>query len=315
MPASLFIVFVVLLVFSSCAMAQPRGAEIPDTIRVDQDINYAASSNPSQTLDVYAPKRPNGDQPLPVIVNIHGGAFSMGDKRWGVEEVTPLVASGDYVGVSINYRLSGEAIWPAQVHDCKAAIRWVRANAKQHNMDANRIGVIGASAGGHLVAMLGLTSGAKDLEGDIGPHKGVSSQVQSVVDQFGPTDFVVLAEDQSTMNHANADSPEGRLIGGDVKQNPDKARNASPMTYVSKSAPPFLIIHGNADPLIPHVQSQRFYDALKRLGVEAYFVTVTGGGHGGFKNPQVHQRIRQFFDKQLRGRTEKIVEDSIPNVQ
>lgn len=312
MPASLFIVVVVTFVFSSCVMAQPRGAEISDTVSVERDINYASSSNAAQTLDVYSPKKPNGDQ-LPVIVNIHGGAFSMGHKGWGTEDILPLVASGDYVGVSINYRLSGEAIWPAQIHDCKAAIRWVRANAKKYHINPNRIGAIGASAGGHLVAMLGLTTGDKDLEGEVGPHKDVSSQVQCVVDQYGPTDFITLSEDQSSMNHTNADSPEGRLIGGDVKTNPDKAKNASPMTYVSKTAPPFLIIHGDKDPLIPHIQSERFYDALKQLKVEAYFVTVTGGGHGGFRNPEVHQRIRQFLDKHLRGKPERIAEDSIPN--
>ena len=129
--------------------------QLPDTVKVEKDIPYAGTKNPAQTLDLLLPKTPKGDKPLPVVVNIHGGAFKMGDKAMGLGEIVPLVAGGDYAGVTINYRLSGEALWPAQIHDCKAAIRWVRANAAKYHLDPDRIGVIGGSAGGHLVAMLG----------------------------------------------------------------------------------------------------------------------------------------------------------------
>ena len=275
---------------------------MPDTIRVEKDIAYAGSQNPRQTLDLYLPKKPSNDQPLPVIVNIHGGAFRMGDKGMGVSEIASLVASGDYAGVSINYRLSNEAIWPAQIHDCKAAIRWVRANAARYQLNPDKIGVIGASAGGALVAMLGTSGGVAELEGTIGAHVGVSSDVQCVVDQFGPVELLTMAEYQSGGKTANdATSPESQLIGGPVQENKDKARAASATTYASNEDPPTLIFHGTADPLVPFKQSERLYGALKKAGVETYFVPVKGAGHGGFRSPEVPKRIRSFLDAQLRG--------------
>jgi acetyl esterase/lipase len=174
-------------------------------------IPYAATRNPRQTLDLLLPKTPKSDKPLPVVVNIHGGAFRMGDKSMGLREIADLVASGDYAGVTINYRLSGEAIWPAQIHDCKAAIRWIRANAAKYRLDPDRIGVIGASAGGHLVAMLGTSGGVAVLEGDLGPYKEASSKVQCVVDQFGPSDLLAMGG-----THDAPRSPESELIGGPV---------------------------------------------------------------------------------------------------
>jgi acetyl esterase/lipase len=220
----------------------------------------------------------------------------MGDKTMGAREIADLVASGRYAGVSINYRLSGQAIWPAQIHDCKAAIRWVRANAKEYNLDPDKIGVIGGSAGGHLAAMLGTSGGVAELEGDVGPYKGVSSRVLCVVDQFGPSDLLAMGGD-----HDSPGSPESQLIGGAVQENKDKARAASPITYVTRDDPPFLIFHGTKDPLVPVNQSERLAAALKEAGVSCLFVPVEGAGHGGFRSPEVPRRIRQFFDRHLRG--------------
>jgi acetyl esterase/lipase len=230
-----------------------------------------------------------------VVVNIHGGAFRAGDKNMGVGEISSLVGSGDYAGVSINYWLRGEAIWPAQIHDCKAAIRWVRANAGKYHFDPDRIGVIGASAGGHLVVMLGTSGGSEALEGDVGPYKGTSSKVRCVVDLFGPSDFLAMGG-----SHDAPGSPESALIGGALQENQDKARAASPITYVSKDDPPFLILHGTADPLVPLSQSERLAKALKDACVDCLFAPVQGAGHGGFRSPEVPKRIRQFFDKHLR---------------
>ena len=280
---------------------------MPD-IKVEKDIPYAGTHNAAQTLDLLLPKAPKGDKPLPAVVNIHGGAFKMGDKAMGVGEIAGLVASGDYAGATINYRLSGEALWPAQVHDCKAAIRWLRANAAKYHLDPERIGVIGSSAGGHLVAMLGTSGGNKSLEGDVGPYPGTSSRVQCVVDQFGPTDFLAMGG-----GHNAAYSPESELIGGALQANKDKARAASPISYVSAHAPPFLIIHGDRDPLVPFNQSELLHAALKKAGVECLFVRVEGAGHGGFRNPEIAKRIRQFFDKHLRGQEQTISEAPVPN--
>jgi acetyl esterase/lipase len=230
---------------------------------------------------------------LPVVVWIHGGAWRVGSKEGG-GPARPLVTKG-YAVASINYRLSQHAVFPAQIEDCKAAIRWLRANAKKYNLDPDRIGVTGSSAGGHLVAMLGTSGGVVALEGHLGDHRDVSSRVACVVDQYGPTDLLSMGG-----FHDAPDSPEAKLLGGPVQEKKEEARNASPISYVTPDDPPFLIIHGTADPTVPFGQSENLLSALKKAKVEAYLVPVTGGGHGGFATPEVPERMRLFFDKQLR---------------
>jgi acetyl esterase/lipase len=292
---------------------QPRPGQLPDTVKLEADIPYAGTNNPRQRLNLLLPKTPKTDRPLPVIAYIHGGAWLGGDRVGGHGRLAAYVAGGEYAAVSIGYRLTGEAIWPAQIHDCKAAIRWVRANARKYNLDPDRIGVVGESAGGHLVAMLGTSGGVKDLEGDLGEHKGVSSRVQCVVDLFGPSDLPAMKDYPSSLNHDAASSPEGKLVGGRVSDKKEVAVAASPITYVSPEGPPFLIIHGNKDMVVPYNQSERLSAALKKAKVECYFVTVDGAGHGGFRNPEVQKRERQFFDKHLRGVNATISEETIPN--
>ncbi len=168
--------------------ASEAPARLPERIRLEKDIPYAGTKNPRQTLDLLLPKTVTGSgKPLPVIVYIHGGAFRSGNKAMGYGPLGALVASGEYAGATINYRLSGEAIWPAQIHDTKAAIRWVRANAAKYGLDPNRIAVMGSSAGGHLAAMVGTSGGVAELEGQLGSHTGTSSGVRCVVDLFGPS--------------------------------------------------------------------------------------------------------------------------------
>jgi acetyl esterase/lipase len=236
-----------------------------------------------------------------------------GDRAFGHGRLVDFVATGEYAGVTVGYRLTGEAIWPAQIYDCKAAIRWIRANAKMHNFDPDKIGVIGDSAGGHLVAMLGTSGGVKELEGELGAHQGVSSRVQCVVDEFGPSDLPAMKDHPSRLDHDAASSPEGKLVGGRVSERNRVATAASPITYVTQDDPPFLIIHGNNDMVVPYNQSERLADALKKAQVECYFTTVDGAGHGGFRNPEVQKRRRQFFDKHLRGVKNEISEETIPN--
>jgi acetyl esterase/lipase len=290
--------------------AGPSSPALPAGVRIERDIPYAGTKDPRQTLDLLLPESAKGGKPLPVIVNIHGGAFRAGDKSMGMRELADIVAGGDYAGATINYRLSGEATWPAQIHDCKAAIRWLRANAAKHGLDPDRIGVIGASAGGHLAAMLGLAGDVAALEGDIGPHAGVSSRVKCVVDQFGPSDLLAMGDHPSQIDHNAPDSPESRLIGGALPEHKEKARAASPITYVSRDDPPFLILHGTEDPLVPCNQSERLAEALKTVGVPCVFVKVIDAGHGNFRSPEVGRRIRQFFDKHLRDRPVGEVSDT-----
>ena len=290
-----------------------RGQKLPDTVKLDADIPYAGTDNPRQQLNLLLPETRVGNRPLPVIVYIHGGAWLGGDRAFGHRRLAAFVSSGEYAGVSVGYRLTREAIWPAQIHDCKAAIRWIRANAKQHNLDPDKIGVIGDSAGGHLVAMLGTSDGVKELEGDLGSHSGVSSRVQCVIDEFGPSDLLAMKEYPSRMNHEEADSPEGMLVGGRVSEKREVAIAASPITYVSNNDPPFLIIHGNRDMIVPYNQSERLFVALKDANVECYFTTVEGAGHGGFRNPRIQERRRQFFDKHLRGVKIVISDETVSN--
>jgi acetyl esterase/lipase len=285
-------------------MSMPR---IPDSVRAELDIAYATTENPRQRLDLYLPKTPGNQRLLPLVVFIHGGAFRAGDKRSGWPMIARLVTSGQYAGASIGYRLSGEVAWPAQIHDCKAAVRWLRANAGKYRIDADRMGVIGTSAGGHLVAMLGTSGNVTELEGMLGDHREVSSRVACVVDEFGPTDFLALYGG----HNMSPDTPEAQLIGGSLGGRPEAARSASPITFASADDPTFLVIHGTKAPAVAFNQSERFTAALKKAGVDVTFVRVEGAGHGNFRSPGIPLRVQLFFDKHLRGLNVAIPDDVI----
>jgi acetyl esterase/lipase/enterochelin esterase-like enzyme len=253
-------------------------------------------------LDLYTPEKPDG--PLPVIVWIHGGAWLGGSKDGRVPAV-PFVTKG-YAVASINYRLSSHAVFPAQIEDCKAAVRWLKANAKTYNLDPKRIGVWGASAGGHLAALLGTSGDVKDLEGS-GDNADQSSRVHAVVDFFGPTDLLQMEAHSlpgSTMKHGTPDSPESKLIGGPINENVEKTDRANPVKYVAKDAPPFLIVHGEQDPLVPIHQSQLLYEALKQLNRDITFYRIAGAGHGSpeFNTEMMRAAVLAFFDQHLKTR-------------
>lgn len=305
------------LVTTSAAQQRAAGRRppLPEGIRAKLDIPYAGTDNPRQRLDLYLPKKPAGEGPLPVVVWIHGGAWRGGDKRSGLRNLADLVASGNYAGVSVGYRLTGEAIWPVQIHDCKAAIRWIRAHARQNNVDPKRIGVWGSSAGGHLVAMLGTSGGVEKLEGKLGAHADRDSRVTCVVDYFGPSDLLTMGKYPSRMDHDAAGSPESLLVGGPLQQTPEAARCASPTTYVTQDDPPFLIVHGDKDPLVPHNQSVRLAELLEEAGTDVTMITVTGAGHGGFRSQELTRRVHRFFDKHLRDKDAKIPGGKIPQGQ
>ena len=213
--------------------------------QIHHDLEYVAGGHARNKLDLYLPAK--ADHPLPVIVWIHGGGWSAGGK-----EDCPAVSfvTKGYAVASINYRFSQHALFPAQIEDCKAAIRWLRANAKRYNLDAGHVGVWGASAGGHLVALLGTTGDMKKLEGT-GGNLDQSSRVQCVVDWFGPTDFAKMGGWQD-----KPDSPMALLIGGPVRDRQELATKANPITYINKNSAPFLIMHGEEDKLVPMNQSQ-----------------------------------------------------------
>ncbi len=278
--------FLFLLCSVSVVQAQGILRSAPH-VEITRDVEYGRAGERSLKLDLFQPKQPAADK-LPAIVWIHGGGWRTGSKLSG-GRLLPLVASGNYVGVSVGYRLSGEAIWPAQIHDCKAAIRWVRANAETYDIDPDRIGVWGSSAGGHLVSLLGTSSDVEELEGDCG-SPGVSTRVTCVVDFCGPTDM-------NRLRHPAVDL----LFGGTpADERREEATAASPVTHVTKDDPPILIVHGTKDGTVPFEQAELFYEKLKEHGVDVTFIKIEGGGHG-IGGPEVLERVRAFFEKYLRG--------------
>jgi acetyl esterase/lipase len=260
---------------------------------IHRDLGYARAGTKSLLLDLYLPE--HATRALPVIVWVHGGAFRMGSKEDC--PATWMVARG-YAVASINYRLSQEALFPAQIQDCKAAIRWLRANAGHYGLDAQCIGAWGSSAGGHLVAMLGTAGHVREWE-SVGGHQEFPSRVQAVCDFFGPTDFMQMDRAGSTMNHDAPDSPESQLVGGPIQEHPERVARANPITYITHDGPPFLILHGTKDPLVPFNQSELLYAALQQAGVEVTFHPVENAGHG-FTGAEIDALVAAFFDHHLK---------------
>jgi acetyl esterase/lipase len=265
-------------------------------IRWDQ--SYAGNENPKQQVDVYLPKTRKSDKPLPCVVFIHGGGWVNGDRKGYAAQAGGLAASGNYAAVSVGYRLSGEVKWPAQIHDCKAAIRYVRAHAKEWGIAPERIGATGASAGGHLVTLLGLTGGNKDLEGEIGEYASQSSNVRCVVNICGPTDMGAPLMQGAA---AKVDDPAvAGLVGGPLKDNADKVKACSPLTYVSKTAVPIMTVHGTADMRVDFTNAVKLEEAMKKAGASHLLIEVKGADHSIPPLPEIAGRIKQFWELHLR---------------
>ena len=262
---------------------------VPSTKAVKYaNVPYAHVNGKDILLDLYQPA--DATKPLPCIIWIHGGGWIGGNKNdcW---PMLPLVLDG-YAVVSIDHRLTPEAAFPAQIHDCRGAIRFVRAHAAQMNIDPNRIGVWGESAGGHLVALLATTDGVKELEGDIGGNTEQSSRVQAACDWYGPSDVETFGNAGKYMDLVI------RLLGGPIEEHKALARLASPIHFVSKDIVPLLIMHGDADDIVLHVESQTFYDALKKVNADVRLQIVKGGGHGSL-GKDADNVVREFFAKYL----------------
>ena len=260
-----------------------------------RDLVYTQSG---MRLDLYLPAEVA--EPLPIVVWIHGGAWKEGDKGTFRRDMRKVVGQS-YVFASINYRLSHEASFPAQIHDCKTAIRWLRAHAKEYNFDSKRMGVWGASAGGHLAALLGTSNNVTELEGSGGSSQ-YSSAVQAVCDFFGPTDLLRMSE---MLGELEKESNESLFIGGPLRKNITKVTQANPLTYINKNTVPFLIVHGDSDVLVPADQSQILYAALKKAQVEAALHIVPGAGHGfvGASTEQLDKidgMVVAFFNRHLK---------------
>ncbi len=277
-------------------------------LTIIENIPYADTDNPRQQIDLFLPDERLDDKPLPIVAFIHGGGWRKGSRRSGLNFIGPIVQTGKYIGASIGYRLTDEAIWPAQIHDCKAAIRWLRANAEKHGGDSKKIVVAGSSAGGHLVAMLGTSGDVSGLEGNLGSWSDKSSRVDGVINFFGPSNLNGMGG-----WHNSADSPESLLLGGPVPENKKTARAASPITYVTKDDPPFLTIHGTNDALVPFDQSVELTNLLQKAGVLARLIPIQDGGHGRPQLNELNNRIMLFLENQFDGKNHKISTESIPS--
>lgn len=279
----------------------------PAGIEIIENVEYGTGSGHPLHVDIARPKE-TPKELMPAVLTIHGGGWAGGTHRGYLP--FGLVKQG-YVVAAVEYRLSGEAPWPAQIEDCKAAVRWLRANAAKYQVDPNRIGCMGSSAGGHLVACLG-TLDRPELEGK-GGNEGVSSKVQAVVDEAGPTDFTPAARPAvGTLSKDGKDHPAlVKLFGGTYAEKASVWDMASPALHAKAGDPPFLVIHGEADPLVPIAQAERMIAALEKAKVPVEVIRVKGGGHGlraekpsdppAEPTPQaLEQSIISFFNKQLK---------------
>jgi acetyl esterase/lipase len=277
-----------------------RPRPLPEAIKAERNIPYVENGHANQVLDVFLPEQASG-KPLPLMIWSHGGAWMGGGHA--NPPVIYLVEKG-FAVASIQHRFSSHAVWPAQAHDCKAAIRFLRANASKYNFDPENFGVGGDSSGGHLAAFVGTSGDVPEMEGDLG-NTNVSSRVQAVVDWFGPTDFTLMTQQsgpRSMIQHDAPDSPESRLVGGPVQEQKAAAATANPITYVDKNDPPFLIMHGDNDQLVPLGQSVILAKALIDAGVEVTMKTIPGAAHGGpqFHNAESRRLMEEFLSRTLK---------------
>ncbi len=273
--------------------AQENRFPLPEGYRAERDVVYSVVDSNEIKLDIYYTKE--SAEPLPLIIWIHGGAWRSGDKR-SARFARELLGEG-YAVASINYRLSGTAIFPAQIIDCKAAVRWLRVHAGYYNIDPRRFAAWGGSAGSHLAALLGT---AEDIpEWEQGNFLEFSSRVQAVVDWFGPTDFSRMDDVPGQMVHLADDSPESALIGASVRDNPEKVARANPITYVNRYNPPFQILHGKDDLLVLPNQAVLLNEAFLGVGLKPDFALLDSTGHGGREWNNFIPRAREFLDRHL----------------
>ncbi|MDB6080459.1 MAG: putative lipase/esterase [Akkermansiaceae bacterium] len=275
-----------------------------------RDVDYVGDGNGRHKLDLLLPKNRAGKK-LPLVVFIHGGSWSSGSRNDGREMLEWMARSG-YAAASISYRLSEEAQWPAQIDDCKAAIRFLRAKAADYQIDPDLIGVTGFSAGGHLASLLGTSGGVKELEGTLGANLKTSSRVSCVVNFFGPEDFLTIIPqnaDHQVLSYFGQKNLT-LLFGAPVDKAQEAAKQASPVTWVSKDDPPFLTAHGTADPIVNFAQAQEIHAALQKAGVESHLFAMEGKGHG-FISDALNAQVLLFLNLHLKGQPAKIPVDEV----
>lgn len=290
------------------AFALPARAQSAYT--ANPGLVYATVDGKNLVLDLYVPTAASPIFP-PVVLWIHGGAWSHGTRQDNITNALNVLAGKGIAVATLEYRLSNAAKWPAQLHDCKGAVRWLRANAAKYALEPARVGAWGESAGAHLAAMLGTTHrvGAfqaegkdMDLEGNVGGNLTYLSSVQAVCDYYGPTDFL-RSNSGGAFNYdvASPTFPPAVLIGGIIPEHPGLCASASPLTFVGKEDPPFLILHGSSDAEVQPMQSRYLDSALAKAGVPSTLQVFQGAGHGGtvFWSAATAKSVSEFFTARL----------------
>jgi acetyl esterase/lipase len=305
LAAFLFLTSVILALHPSVSGAIPA-ADPEQSVRVEKGIAYATVGRDKLLLDVAIPP---GEGPFPCVVMLHGGAWQGGSRKdFSVGEkdkngnVSPswieVVAKKGYVAAAVSYRLAPKNKFPAMIEDARSAVRFLRANAKTYRIDSKKFGAVGFSAGGHLSLLLGLCD--KSAGFDVGDNLGESGQVQCVVDFFGPTDLSLYS--------ASPGLEDGYMVpflGKECKTDPNVYKKASPLTYVSKNAPPILILHGTIDLIVPIKHSELLFKALKDAGATAEMITTPLVGHGGWNKEDMSKAETaafKFLDANLKGK-------------
>lgn len=292
--------------------AMSEGELLAQPVRFYLNLPYAKNDNLRQQLDIYIPEQPSY-VPMPVVIYLHGGHWEAGDKAEAPGRMLPLVTSGDYAVVSVGYRLTSEAHWPAQLHDVKAAIRWVRARADDYGLDPQRIALWGRDAGGQLALMSGMTNQAQDMAGFLGPYTHIRSDVAAVVNYAGVSDLNNLLLQDSSVDRAASNAPEARLVGGNLQDHNDIASAASAVHYIRPGGPPVLSVHGTSDEIVPYQQAIDLHQRLKDAEIEQHLISLLGGGHPSAEHEplaeawaEADERARQFLDRVLLGRSEPV---------
>jgi acetyl esterase/lipase len=273
-----------------------------------KDLNYAEDSMKYHRLDIYLPDIKK--QTYPVVILVYGSAwFANNLKGAEMQTIGKALLEKGFAVVTPNHRSSKDAIFPAQINDIKAAIRFIRARGNEYQLDTSFIAITGFSSGGHLAALAGISvfvnqfkinATSCDLEGKLGKYTTFSSAVNAVVDWFGPTDFLKMDSCGSSMPHNASNSPESSLIGGPIQNNFDKCAFANPITYVDKNDPPFLILHGDSDPLVPSCESNLLFNALQNAKVSSQLIIVPNGKHGpGVFEEKYFKMMTDLFTKEL----------------
>lgn len=274
------------------AIAQKAALQVPDGVSFEPDIEYANPEDSHLQLDLARPKEGKG--PFPAVLCIHGGGFRAGSRK-GYDGLCLKLAQHGYVAATASYRLAPKHPYPAAIHDVKAAVRWLRANAAKYQVDPDRIGVTGGSAGGHLAQFLGVTADVKGFEGN-GGNLQFSSAVRCVVNYYGPSDFT-----KSYGKSVDAAEVLPLFLGGNLDQARRKHIEASPLYWVTPHAAPTLCIHGTEDKYVAHEQAVWLVERLQAAGVEARLLTLQGAGHGfkGDDAVRAEQAMFEFFAKHL----------------